>query len=570
MGVKPFASSQAFESLRDSDFDSCSALGEVIDNSIQADAENIWVNFDLNGRDSINRVTFVDDGKGMNSEILQNCLRMGWSSRYNDRTGIGRFGVGMTLGAIHECRRVDVYSKIEGGDWCHTYLDLDEISEADNNDNDWEIPVPTKKAPTKEAGEIRNIPKSHGTIVIWSKYDRNRDKPAVLIEDFKSWLGRTFRYFIWNESLDGKTPLRKTPVAIYLNGREIKTIDPLYIRPEKSEFPEDPKGLEYPSKEWEWPISDPDLAEELGSDTAKIKVRLSLLPEAWRESKGMGGKADAKARGIDQNEGFSFLRHGREVGYDWIPHFRFMSEEKDRFWGCEIHFEPILDRAFVVKNIKRGAVPNPDLKKLIGDQLGPWITRQRELISEHWNKIANAPGPEGPAPDGGKHGRSQKIVAKTPIPVTPDPKIDEEKARDQAAEFAGDGKSDEATKWKAIFQSQPFTICEKGWPGSTFVDIHYMGGSDALFYNTRHKFFEVLSGIKSEIKNGENLEANSDRLTVLIDMLLIAYAKAEASLSTTEGLTTPDAIDHLKNNWGQFLKAYITTWQDEYDDGVGK
>jgi hypothetical protein len=97
-----------------------------------------------------------------------------------------------------------------------------------------------------------------------------------------------------------------------------------------------------------------------------------------------------------------------------------------------------------------------------------------------------------------------------------------------------------------------------------------MGGSDALFYNTRHKFFEVLSGIKSEIKNGQNLEANSDRLTVLIDMLLIAYAKAEASLSATEGLTTPDAIDHLKNNWGQFLKAYITTWQDEYDESIAK
>jgi uncharacterized protein YjgD (DUF1641 family) len=107
-----------------------------------------------------------------------------------------------------------------------------------------------------------------------------------------------------------------------------------------------------------------------------------------------------------------------------------------------------------------------------------------------------------------------------------------------------------------------------GWPGSTFVDIHYMGGSDALFYNNRHKFFEVLSSIKSEIKKGENLETNSERLTVLIDMLLIAYAKSESTLKTTDGLTTADAIDHLKNNWGQFLKTYIATWQEEYDDGI--
>ena len=96
MGVTPFASGKAFESLRDSDFDSCSALAEVIDNSIQADAKNIKITFDLLGKDVIERVLFSDDGKGMNKDILQNCLRMGWSSRYNDRTGIGRFGVGMT------------------------------------------------------------------------------------------------------------------------------------------------------------------------------------------------------------------------------------------------------------------------------------------------------------------------------------------------------------------------------------------------------------------------------------------------------------------------------------------
>jgi len=570
MGVKPFASGQAFESLRDSDFDSCSALGEVIDNSIQADAENIRINFDLRGRDTIDRVTFVDDGHGMSKDILQNCLRMGWSSRYNDRTGIGRFGVGMTLGAIHECRRVDVYSKVDGGEWSHTYLDLDEIADADYRDIDWEIPAPTKKAPDAEAGAIKNLPKDHGTVVIWSKYDRNRDKPAVLIEEFRSWLGRTFRYFIWNESLDGgKTPLRKNGLNIFLNGQEIKTIDPLYIRPEKSEFPDDPKSTEYDEMVWDWPISDPVLAESLGSDSAKIRVRLSILPEVWRDTKGMGGKADAKKRGIDLNEGFSFLRHGREVGYDWIPHFRFMSEEKDRFWGCEIHFEPILDRAFVVKNIKRGAVPTPELKKLIGEQIGPWIYRQRELISEHWNNKANAPKPGEKDPTGGGgHRRSEKIAEKAGVPAKVDPAIDPAKAQDEAAEFAGKGKSDEVALWKAKFQSQPFTIGEMGWPGSTFVDIHYMGGSDALFYNNRHKFFEVLSSIKSEIKKGENLETNSERLTVLIDMLLIAYAKSESTLNTTDGLTTADAIDHLKNNWGQFLKTYIATWQEEYDDGI--
>ena len=119
MSVKPFSAGHTLESLRDSDFDSCSALGEVVDNSIQANAQSVRVHFSTLNKDQIRSVVFIDDGDGMSKEIIQNCLRLGWSSRYNDRSGIGRFGVGMTLGAIHECRRVEVYSKSKGSEWYH-------------------------------------------------------------------------------------------------------------------------------------------------------------------------------------------------------------------------------------------------------------------------------------------------------------------------------------------------------------------------------------------------------------------------------------------------------------------
>ena len=92
-----------------------------------------------------------------------------------------------------------------------------------------------------------------------------------------------------------------------------------------------------------------------------------------------------------------------------------------------------------------------------------------------------------------------------------------------------------------------------------------MGGSDALFYNTRHTFFETLSTIKSEISDGVNVEFNASRLTTLIDMLLISYAKAESMLDARDRLSAVDLIDHLKTYWGQYLKTYITTWQEEFD-----
>jgi hypothetical protein len=107
----------------------------------------------------------------------------------------------MTLGAIHECRRVEVYSKAKGSDWFHTYLDLDEIEKSDVLEKEWEIPTPKKLKPTLEDNLEKYLPSDSGTVVVWSKYDRAADKPTVLIEQFRVWLGRTYRYFIWNESV---------------------------------------------------------------------------------------------------------------------------------------------------------------------------------------------------------------------------------------------------------------------------------------------------------------------------------------------------------------------------------
>ena len=62
-------------------------------------------------------IAFGDDGIGMPPNILENCLTQGFSSRYNDRSGIGRFGVGMTKAFMNQCLICEVYSKEKDKDW---------------------------------------------------------------------------------------------------------------------------------------------------------------------------------------------------------------------------------------------------------------------------------------------------------------------------------------------------------------------------------------------------------------------------------------------------------------------
>ena len=119
---------QSIKSERESDFDSNSAYGEILDNSIQAEARNIKISFSTlikkKNKEILEYVAFGDDGLGMSPEIIENCLTSGFSSRYNNRDGIGRFGVGMTKAFLNQCLICEVYSKEKNKDWHYTFADI--------------------------------------------------------------------------------------------------------------------------------------------------------------------------------------------------------------------------------------------------------------------------------------------------------------------------------------------------------------------------------------------------------------------------------------------------------------
>ena len=91
-------------------------------------------------------------------------------------------------------------------------------------------------------------------------------------------------------------------------------------------------------------------------------MKLTLLPEAWRTKQGDGGRKPAVKRRIPENQEISILRHHREVAfgnfYPMVPGQRPI----DRWWGCEINFEPELDECWEIKNVKRGARPIKELR----------------------------------------------------------------------------------------------------------------------------------------------------------------------------------------------------------------
>lgn len=114
----------AIRAMRDSGYrNTAYALAELIDNAQQADAGLIEV-FCLQKRELVEqrersrivKIGVLDDGNGMDAETLRMALQFGNGTRLNDRTGIGRFGMGLPNASISQAGRVDVWSWQVGPD----------------------------------------------------------------------------------------------------------------------------------------------------------------------------------------------------------------------------------------------------------------------------------------------------------------------------------------------------------------------------------------------------------------------------------------------------------------------
>ena len=367
----------AYRSLRESDFDFSTAIGELIDNSVQANAERIDIIPKIEQKKFkgveglvpvITHVSVVDNGDGMDETTLNGCPQLGFSTRYDDREGFGRFGVGAIYAAISQCKRTTFCSRPKGKDnLIATYIDLDEIAGSTQID----IPTPSESHLPGNLKDIRFDNPS--TIVVWEKCDRLQSdangKPIPAnehLKELKNWVSRAYRHIIWEG------------VEIYIEGEKVVAYDPLYLNPKQTGFPNDPCATKKLSTSFEWSIPN-----SLGK-TSSISVKLTLLPEEWREEQGAGGRQPAKERRIPENQGLSILRHHREVAfgnfYPMVPRQEYI----DRWWGCEINFEPELDECWEVRNIKKGAWPIKELRDTFKELLTPKIRALRKEVQNYW------------------------------------------------------------------------------------------------------------------------------------------------------------------------------------------
>lgn len=350
--------SALLESLRAFGYSIESAIADLIDNSIAANAKHVWVRFEWDGADS--RISIKDDGDGMSEALLANAMRPGSQSPLEVRSpkDLGRFGLGLKTASFSKCRRLTVVSKAKKGKPVARCWDLDYV----NKTKEWRLLKAIEPEPLKLLKETLS---DHGTLVLWQKLDRvtpneqSDDDKAYkrfmeVISHAKQHLEMVFHRYL--EHPNG--------LKIWVNGSPAKAWDP-FLKGEKATQ--------------ELPL------EKLTCDGMELSVLPYVLPHQSKMTKDVHNRA-AGAHGWNAHQGFYVYRNERLlVGGDWLG-LGFQKEEFYKLARIQIDLPNSMDGQWQIDVKKSRAKPPGNLKadlKRIAQ-----LTRDRAVeIYRHRGKV---------------------------------------------------------------------------------------------------------------------------------------------------------------------------------------
>ena len=154
------------ESMRAVGYTAETAIADLIDNSISAEADQIDVQYDAIENPF---VAILDNGTGMDAAELTSAMRHGSRNPADLRQpgDLGRFGLGLKTASLSQCRRLTVISK-QGGNMSARRWDLDVVQDSGR----WLVVIPDDRE--VDALPLFNQLKKlgSGTLVVWQDLDR--------------------------------------------------------------------------------------------------------------------------------------------------------------------------------------------------------------------------------------------------------------------------------------------------------------------------------------------------------------------------------------------------------------
>lgn len=314
------------ESMRSLGYSFDTAIADLIDNSVSAEAKNVQILLDPSDNPQL---IIFDDGFGMDSATLEEALRFGSRGPKEERAqhDLGRFGLGLKSASLSQCRKLIVASKHDNKVCCFSW-DLDEVERT----NDWSIIEYAQE-------EIAALPSidlfdgvESGTYVLLQDFDRisasSSDVSNTIIKSLESTEGHLSLVFHRIMSEDG--------LKISINGRSIEPKDP---------FLENHKSTQRLRE------------QEITIDGSKITLQPYILPHRNKLSaedlRKVGGSEDLRT-----HQGFYVYRCKRLIL--WGTWFRLLSkDELNKLARVKVDIPNSLDQVWSI-DVKKSSASLPD------------------------------------------------------------------------------------------------------------------------------------------------------------------------------------------------------------------
>ena len=581
-----FAGSKFIESLRSGGYkDTSYAIGELVDNSIDAGAKHVDILClekynPSTSRYYLDKIAVLDDGSGMNEIELRNSLLFGDGTRGDNPHDMGKYGMGLPNASLSQCKKVEVFSWQNGSETLCTYIDVDEVKNGKKV-----VPKPRpKKIPKTWKNMTKNWVKS-GTLVVWSNLDRcSWTKSKTLIKHSEFLIGRIYRRFLAKKSIKiilivGQA---NNDVIVEHNTTKMLPNDPMYLMA--------PSSTPKPWGDKPMFKKDIDFEQSFEIDYAgkkhKITARFSLERDELRGSSVEDQGHKKHAQHARQNTGVSIMRADREITLD--TNLIAGSDPRERWWGVEVDIPTSLDLAVGLTNNKQQADILSSMMRTINrfeeededegtllDELLEQDKTKKQLLYMIRNIHARIRSMQ-------RRIRATRAGTRSNNKTSVDSKInkgyelgmskgersqtdDDRESKDAEQRIAiitkakiSDGinksmASDIAKNW--VEEDKKIAFIEAELDGKNFFSVDRLAGVVQVKVNSKHKAYKNLYALVN--KNENEYLSDKDRLELTQDglrLLLASWARYEDLMENTEKRET---IQDIRYDWGREMDNFL-------------
>jgi hypothetical protein len=493
------------------------ALDELFDNSISAGAQRIALLFGPRGSDKPTAFAVVDDGHGMDPEMVRLAVIWGGTHRENDRSGFGRYGYGLPSSAVSQARKFTVFSRVVGDSWHAVVMDLDKIA-AGEYTHEHRIVVPEAQ-PAQLPGWVAEAIREqfggdldHGTVVLLEELDRIYPKTAhALAGRLLPHFGMTYRNYL-------------REVSMSVNGVAVEPVDPLFTT----------EGARYFDLDEDRAIPLPPHSFEVKDGRGRggtVNVRYAWLPptfarvpaDKFREN----GKNNERLAVMKSTNGIIVMRNGRQIDVvTRIPWTTF--QNNDRYIRVEVDFPASLDEEFSITTSKQQITLSERMWEILQKEgVEAAITHMRSK----WKEANAAWKVKREADEAARRASEQAMLdadkfrnrAPAGEPVERAKRAEErfQQEVDKRANESGVPREQIETGLRSEMTENPYKVTQRSLPGAPFFSLEQVGGQRILYLNTAHRFYtDVYAAADS-----------TPRLRASLEVLLFVLGESELDSS---------------------------------------